>query len=224
LALSALAKSRNVIFHTDAVQAFGKVEIDARQTPFDFLSISGHKIGAPKGIGAMFIRRGTPLEPLFFGGAQDRGRRPGTENVAYAVALATACELALAEHGRESVRLAALRDRLEAAISAQLPDTVIHGRGGTRAPHILNVSVPGTDSESMLMALDLQGIACSGGSACQSGSVSPSHVLAACGVRADLAGAAIRMSVGALTTDACIDRVALVFPALALKARGLAAV
>jgi cysteine desulfurase len=223
-ALSALAKSRNVVFHTDAVQAFGKVEIDARQTPFDFLSISGHKIGAPKGIGAMFIRRGTPLEPLFFGGAQDRGRRPGTENVAHAVALATACELALAEHEIEFARLAVLRDRLEAAISARLPDAVIHGRGGARAPHILNVSVPGTDSESMLMALDLQGIACSGGSACQSGSVSPSHVLAACGVRADLAGAAIRMSVGALTTDACIDRVAQVFPALALKARGLAAV
>jgi cysteine desulfurase len=223
-ALSALAKSLNVIFHTDAVQAFGKLQIDARQTPFDFLSISGHKIGAPKGIGAMFIRRGTPLEPLFFGGAQDRGRRPGTENVAHAVALATACELALAEHELECARLAALRDRLEASISARLPDAVVHGRRGVRAPHILNVSVPGTDSESMLMALDLQGIACSGGSACQSGSVSPSHVLAACGVRADLAGAAIRMSVGALTTDACIDRVAVVFPALALKARGLAAV
>ncbi|HVT39324.1 MAG TPA: cysteine desulfurase family protein [Gemmatimonadaceae bacterium] len=224
MALSSLAQSRNVIFHTDAVQAFGKVEIDARQTPFDFLSISGHKIGAPKGIGAMFIRRGTPLEPLFFGGAQDRGRRPGTENVAHAVALATACELVLAEHEGEVARLAALRDRLETAISVRLPDAVIHGRGGVRAPHILNISVPGTDSESMLMALDLQGIACSGGSACQSGSVVPSHVLAACGVRADLAGAAIRMSVGALTTDACIDRVAVVFPALALKARGLAAV
>ena len=222
-AIAAIAKERSTIFHTDAVQAFGKVEIDARKTPFDFLSISGHKIGAPKGIGAMFIRRGTPLEPLFFGGSQDRGRRPGTENVAHAVALATACELALAEHELEGARLAALRGRLEATILARLPDAVIHGRAGIRAPHILNVSVPGTDSESMLMALDLQGIACSGGSACQSGSVSPSHVLAACGVKAELAGAAIRMSVGVLTTDACVDRVAQVFPALALKARGLAA-
>ena len=222
--IGALAKSHGAIFHTDAVQAFGKVTIDARQTPFDFLAISGHKIGAPKGIGAMFIRRGTPLEPLFFGGSQDRGRRPGTENVAYAVALATACELTLAEHARESVRLAGLRDRLESAIVAALPDAIVHGRGARRAPHILNVSVPGTDSESMLMALDLQGIACSGGSACQSGSVSPSHVLVACGVRADVAGAAIRMSVGALTTEACIDRVAHAFPALARKARGLAGV
>ncbi|HLA89483.1 MAG TPA: cysteine desulfurase family protein [Gemmatimonadaceae bacterium] len=222
-ALAAHAKSVGAVFHTDAVQALGKVEVDARATPFDFLAISGHKIGAPKGIGAMYIRRGTPLEPLFFGGTQDRGRRPGTENVACAVALATACELALAESDRECARLGALRDRLEAAILARLPDAVIHGRAARRAPHILNVSVPGTETESLLMALDLQGIACSGGSACQSGSVAPSHVLEAMGIKAELAGAAVRMSVGALTTDACIARAAEVFPALALKARGLAA-
>jgi cysteine desulfurase len=222
--LAAHAKAQGAIFHTDAVQAFGKVEIDAARVPFDFLAISGHKIGAPKGIGAMFVRRGTPLEPLFFGGSQDRGRRPGTENVAYAVALATAAELTLAEHEREDARLTALRDRLETAILAKLPDAVIHGRNAKRAPHVVNVSVPGTDSESMLMALDLQGIACSGGSACQSGSVGASHVLEALGLRADVANAAVRMSLGALTTDACIDRVAEVFPALALKARGLAGV
>jgi cysteine desulfurase len=222
--LAAHARSQGVIFHTDAVQAFGKVEIDARKTPFDFLSISGHKIGAPKGIGAMYIRRGTAIEPLFFGGMQDRGRRPGTENVAFAVGLATACELTLAEHDHESHRLEAMRDRLQAAILAKLPDAVIHGRDGRRAAHVLSVSVPGTDSESMLMALDLKGIAASGGSACQSGSINPSHVLAAMGVKADIAGAAIRMSIGCLTTDACIDRVAEVFPALAIRARGLAAV
>ena len=138
------------------MQAFGKIDVDARKTPFDFLTVSGHKIGAPKGIGAMFIRRGTPLEPSSYGGSQDRGRRPGTENVAYAVALASAAELALAEHDVESARLRRLRDALEAAILARLPDAVVHGRGGHRAPHILNMSVPGTDSESMLMALDLQ--------------------------------------------------------------------
>jgi cysteine desulfurase len=220
--LAARAKSAGAIFHTDAVQAFGKVEIDAKETPFDLLSISGHKIGAPKGIGAMYIRRGTPLEPLFFGGSQDRGRRPGTENVASAVALATACEFALAEHEREGARLRALRDRLEAAILAKLPDALFHGRDAARAPHICSVSVPGTDSESMLMALDLQGIACSGGSACQSGSVGASHVMAALGLEADLGGAAIRMSLGALTTEACITRAAEVFSALALRARGLA--
>ena len=222
--IAAHSKSAGAIFHTDAVQAFGKVEIDARKTPFDFLAISGHKIGAPKGIGAMYIRRNTPLEPLFFGGSQDRGRRPGTENVAYAVALATPAEFTLAEHEREAVRLAALRDRLEAAILAKLPDAIIHGREGKRAPHVLSVSVPGTDSESMLMALDLQGIACSGGSACQSGSVGASHVLAALGLKAAVANAAVRMSLGSLTTDACIDRDSEVFPALALKARGLASV
>ena len=220
--LAVLAKSAGAIFHTDAVQAFGKVTIDARSTPCDFLSISGHKIGAPKGIGALFMRRGTPLEPLFFGGSQNRGRRPGTENVAYAVALATAAELAVAERELESARLSALRDRLETTILARIPDAVIHGSGGRRAPHVLNISVPGTDSESMLMALDLQGIACSGGSACQSGSVGASHVLEALGVRAEIANSAVRMSLGALTTDACIDRVAEAFPALALKARGLA--
>lgn len=221
--LAAEAKARGVVFHTDGVQAFGKVYIDAATQQFDLLSISGHKIGAPKGIGALFIRRGTHLQPLMHGGSQDRGRRPGTENVAYAVGLATAAELTLAEHEIESARLRALRDRLEAAILARVPDAVVHARGAERAPHVLNVSVPGTDSESLLMALDLQGIAASGGSACQSGSISPSHVLLAMGVRPDLASAAVRMSLGSLTTEESIDRVAEVFPALVNKARQFAA-
>ncbi|HEY0242354.1 MAG TPA: cysteine desulfurase family protein [Gemmatimonadaceae bacterium] len=217
------AKSKGVVFHTDAVQAFGKVKIDAASQAFDLLAISGHKIGAPKGVGALFIRRGTTLQPLMHGGMQDRGRRPGTENVAYAVALATAAEITLADSDRECSRLRNLRDRLEAAIIDRVPDAVIHARGAERAPHVLNVSVPGTDSESLLMALDLQGIAVSGGSACQSGSISPSHVLTAIGVRPDLASAAVRMSLGALSTDACIDRVSEVFPALVTKARQFAA-
>jgi cysteine desulfurase len=220
--LSERAKTRGAVMHTDAVQAFGKVHIDAASQQFDLLSISGHKIGAPKGIGALFIRRGTKLEPLMHGGNQDRGRRPGTENVASAVGLATATELTLAEHEAESKRLSALRDRLEAVIMERIPDAVIHGRGAPRAPHVLNVSVPGTDSESLLMALDLKGIAASGGSACQSGSISPSHVLLAMGVRPDLASAAIRMSLGSLTTDECVDRVAEVFPTLVDRARELA--
>ena len=220
--MAELARSRGVVFHTDAVQAFGKVEIDARRTPFNLLAISGHKIGAPKGIGALFIRRGTPMEPLLFGGSQDRGRRPGTENVAMAVGLACAAELAVAEREDECRRLEGLRDRLESGILARVPDAVIHGRGVPRAPHISNISVPGTESESMLIALDLRGIACSAGSACQSGSIEPSHVLGAIGVSSDLARAAIRFSLGALTTDASIDRVAEVFPMLAEKARRLA--
>jgi len=218
--LAATANARAVLFHTDAVQAFGKVTIDAARVPFDILSISGHKIGAPKGCGAVFVRRGTVIEPLFHGGTQDRGRRPGTENVAAAVGLARAAELTIAERDEECQRLTALRDRLERAIVAAIPDAVVHGRGARRAPHILSVSVPGTDSESLLMALDLQGIACSAGSACQSGSVTPSHVLTACGIRPDIANAAIRMSLGSLTTEACIERVATVFPSLIRKARG----
>ncbi|MFL5554255.1 MAG: cysteine desulfurase family protein [Gemmatimonadaceae bacterium] len=221
--LAAKAKQQGALFHTDAVQAFGKIPIDAQKQQFDFLTISGHKFGAPKGIGALFIRRGTQIEPLMHGGTQDRGRRPGTENVAAAVGLARAAELAVSECEAHCDRLRKLRDALEAGILERVPDAVIHGRGADRAPHILNVSVPGTDSESLLMALDLRGIAASGGSACQSGSVSPSHVLTALGVRPDLASAAIRMSVGPLTTERSITRVLDVFPALVAKARQMAA-
>ena len=218
--LAAAAKERGALFHTDAVQAFGKVAIDTKSLPVDALSISGHKIGAPKGCGAMFVRRGTPLEPLFHGGSQDRGRRPGTENVAFAVGLARAAELAVAERAAECARLTQMREALERAILEKVPDAVIHGRGAAaRAPHVINVSVPGTDSESMLMALDLQGIGCSAGSACQSGSVSPSHVLSAMGVKPDLAGAAIRMSLGSLTDAASIPVIADVFGRLVARAR-----
>jgi cysteine desulfurase len=218
--LAEIAKARGALFHTDGVQAFGKLDIDARATAFDLLSISGHKIGAPKGCGAMFIRRGTAIEPLFHGGSQDRGRRPGTENVAAAVGLAIAAELAVAERALERLRLSALRDRLESLLIERIPDVVVHGMGAPRAAHILSVSVPGTDSESLLMALDLQGVACSGGSACQAGSTSPSHVLAAMGVTPELAGALIRMSLGSLSTEAGVERVAEVFPRLVARARG----
>lgn len=215
-----LTKAAGALFHTDAVQAFGKIAIDTSKVPVDLLSFSGHKIGAPKGCGAAFIRRGTPLESLFHGGSQDRGRRPGTENVAFAVGLARAAELAVAEREEEVARLTRLRDALEQQILARVPDAVIHGRGAKhRAPHIVNVSVPGTNSESMLMALDLRGIACSAGSACQSGAVDPSHVLSAIGVPMELANAAIRMSLGSLTTEESIDRAATVFATLVEKAR-----
>ena len=219
--MAAIARARGAVFHTDAVQAFGKIAIDAAAVPFDLLTVSGHKIGAPKGIGAIFIRRGTALEPLMHGGTQDRGRRPGTENVAMAVGLARAAELVVEERDAECSRLAALRDMLERALAERIPDAVIHGRGAQRAPHIINLSVPGTDSESLLMALDLAGVAASSGSACQSGSVTPSHVLTAIGVAPDLASAALRLSLGALTTPACIDRVSHLFPALIEKARRL---
>jgi cysteine desulfurase len=222
--LGAIARERGALMHTDAVQAFGKVDIDLRTLPVDYLTISGHKIGAPKGIGAMYIRRGAPLEPMFHGGTQDRGRRPGTENVAMTVGFARAVELALQEQQVECARLQGLRDALETALLERIPDAVVHGREGPRAPHIVNISVPGTDSESLLMALDLKGVACSAGSACQSGSITPSHVLTAMGVPAPLAVAAIRMSFGALSTVEDVQRVAELFPALIGKARRLAGV
>jgi cysteine desulfurase len=221
--LSETAKSRGVLFHSDAVQAFGKVDIDARKAPFDALSVSGHKIGAPKGCGAIYIRRGTVLESLFHGGSQERGKRPGTENVAAAIGLAKAAELTCAEREAETARLRALRERLERGIRERIPDAVIHGSNApNRAPHIVNVSVPGTDSESMLMALDLQGIGCSAGSACQAGSSSPSHVLSAIGAHRDLVNSAIRMSLGSLSDEKSVDRVLEVFAKLVSKARGLA--
>ena len=214
-------KAHGGVMHTDAVQAFGKVEIDVRKTPVDLLTLSGHKIGAPKGIGAIFIRRGTKIDPMFYGGSQDRGRRPGTENVAAAVGLAKAAELAVEEREAECRRLRELRDALEEGLVQRIPDAVVNGRGAPRAPHILNISVPGTDSESLLMALDLAGVAASSGSACQSGSVTPSHVLAAMGVQPDLAIGAVRMSLGSLTTPECVARVVELFPALIAKARRL---
>ena len=220
--LGAKSKEQGAVFHTDAVQAFGKIPIDVSKLPVDLLTISGHKIGAPKGIAALFVRRGVRIEPMMHGGDQDRGRRPGTENVAFAVGLARAAELAVEEREAECTRLAALREQLESALLARIPDAIVHGRGATRAPHILNISVAGTDSESLLMALDLQGVACSAVSACQTGNVSPSHVLKAMGVRPDIATSAIRMSLGSLTTPDNVTRVAELFPALIQKARRLA--
>lgn len=219
--LAEIARAQGALFHSDAVQAFGKVPIDVRAVPVDFLTISGHKIGAPKGIGAMFARRGAPLNPLLHGGMQDRGRRPGTENIAMAVGLARAAELAVEEREQEWARLESLRNTLEAALLERIPDAHINGRGAPRAPHVLNISVPGTDSEALLLALDLQGVACSAGSACQTGSVDPSHVLKAIGAPHEIAVSAVRMSLGSLTTAEQIERVAELFPALIEKARRL---
>jgi cysteine desulfurase len=174
-------------------------------------------------VGALYVRRGTALAPLFHGGAQDRGRRPGTENVAYAVALAAAAELTLAEADAEHARLTALRDALEATILEGVPDAVVHGRGAERAPHVTNVSAPGVDGAALLLALDLHGVAASGGSACQTGNPEPSHVLLAMGVEPALAASAVRFSVGALTTPACVERVGALFPRLVEKARAAAA-
>ncbi len=213
-----------VPFHTDAVQAFGKVPVSLSETPCTLVSLSGHKIGAPKGIGALIVRGKGIVEALVHGGGQQFGIRPGTENVAGAVAMGCAARLAAQEQASEAGRLRELRDELAAGLRGGVPDIVIHAEKVERAPHILSTSVPRTDGQALLMHLDLAGIAASGGSACTTGSVDPSHVLAALGVPRDLAQGTVRLSLGHDTTRAHVERVIAVFPAIVQKVRDLAVV
>lgn len=198
-------RERGVLFHTDAVQAFGRVPVRVDQASCDLLTISGHKIGAPKGIGALFVRQGIALTPRVHGGGQERELRPGTENVAGAVALGVAAELAAREQASEGSRMSALRNRLEQRIRAEVPDATINAGGADRLPHISNISFVNVELESLLMSLDLEGVAVSSGSACQSGGVDPSHVLVAMN-RAAADAAPIRFSLGRTTTEAEIDQ------------------
>jgi cysteine desulfurase len=213
-----------VLFHSDAVQAFGKVPVSLRDVNCALLTISGHKIGAPKGVGALIVRDRKAVEAIIHGGGQQFGIRPGTENVPGIVALGVAARLAAAEQQTLATRLAGLRDELERRLLAIVPDAVINGWQGERAPHISNVSIPGTDSEALLMHLDLAGVACSSGSACSTGSVEPSHVLSAMGVPRDLGIAALRFSFGKDSTMEDVDAVATVLPKIVEKVRSLSAV
>ena len=208
-------------FHTDAVQAFGKVPVSMGDLPCTLVTLSGHKIGAPKGIGALIVRDRKAVEAIIHGGGQQFGIRPGTENVAGAVAMGRAAELAVAELDSHARKLGQLRDDLARRLRAAVSDVVFNCEAGPRAPHILSVMVPGTDSEAMLMHFDLAGVAVSGGSACSTGAVEPSHVLTAMGVSRDLALGAIRFSLGHETTPADIERAAEVFPAVVHKVRKL---
>jgi cysteine desulfurase len=211
-----------VAFHTDAVQAFGKLPVSLAAVPCTLATISGHKIGAPKGIGALIVRDRNAVEAIIHGGGQQFGIRPGTENVAGAVALGCAARLAAAEQAAEHARLAALRDGLAARLLAELPDLVINAHGADRAPHLLSLAVPGADSEALLMHLDLAGVAASGGSACSTGAVEPSHVLVAMGLPRELALGTVRFSFGHESTADDVDRVAAVMPAAVAKVRKLA--
>jgi cysteine desulfurase len=223
-AIAERCTTAGVLLHTDAVQAFGKVPVAIQHLHCTLLTISGHKIGAPKGIGALIVRDRKAIEAIIHGGGQQFGIRPGTENVAGAVALGRAATLAAAEQGDLCIRLESLRDRLAARLRAGVPDVVIHGEQSPRAPHILNVGVPGADNEALLMHLDLAGVAASGGSACSTGAMEPSHVLTAMGVPRALALGSIRLSMGHETTVADIDRVAEIFPRVVDKVRKLAVV
>ncbi|HEY0153535.1 MAG TPA: cysteine desulfurase family protein [Longimicrobium sp.] len=208
-----------VAFHSDAVPALGRLAVRADQVPAAMLSFSAHKVGGPKGIGALFVRRGTRLAPMVHGGGQERGLRPGTEDVAGALAFAAAAEAAEAERETSMLRLGALRDRLEAGLRERVPGIQVNGAGAERLANVSNLSVPGADPEMLLVGLDLEGIAASSGSACSSGAVQPSHVLLAMGIPPELAGPSVRFSLGWGTTEAEVERVLEVFPAVVERVR-----
>jgi cysteine desulfurase len=210
-----------VTFHTDAVQAFGKLRVDVGDVACDLLSISAHKFGGPKGTGVLYVRDGVNLEPLEHGGGQERTIRPGTENVAGIVGLGVAAELAAREQESEAVRLETLRDELQTRLCATVRDVFVNGGNAPRAPHILNVSVPGAEQDALLISLDLEGIAVSSGSACQSGAVEPSHVLVAMG-RSSPSEASVRFSLGRASTHADIMAASEVFPRVVERVRAFA--
>jgi cysteine desulfurase len=220
-AIAERCAAAGVPFHTDAVQAFGKVPVDLASLPVTLATVTAHKIGGPKGIGALIVRDRSLARGMVHGGGQQGGLRPGTENIAGAVGFGMAAELASREQERISGALRAMRDALQAALCSRVRDLVVHGAGAERGPNILNVSAPGTDSEAMLMHLDLAGIACASGSACTTGSIEPSHVLAAMGVPHELAAGAVRFSLGALSEANQVPRVAETFERVVTRVREL---
>jgi cysteine desulfurase len=222
--LAARCAAAGVAFHSDAVQALGKVPVSFRGAGCNMLSISGHKIGAAKGIGALVVRDRRTVEAIVHGGGQQFGLRSGTENVPGIVGFGKAVELAVAEQAELANRLTALRDSLERQLLGVVPDAVIHAARSERAPHVSNISIPGTDSEAMLMHLDLAGIACSAGSACSTGAVEPSHVLSAMGISHDLGVAALRFSLGRDSSPEDVEGVVAALPKIVEKVRALAAV
>jgi len=205
--IAEIVKQSGCVLHTDAVQAVGKLPIDVTKTPVDILSLSGHKIHAPKGVGVLYIRKGTRVNPLLLGGHQEKGKRAGTETVSYIIALGRACELA-AEHLEEhSVRVKALRDRLEAGILQTCPDVTVNGDRQHRLANTLDVGFKHIEGESILLMLDDLGIAASSGSACTSGSLEPSHVLRAMGIPFTSVHGSIRFSLSRYNTDDDVDYV-----------------
>lgn len=210
--LGRLAHRAGALFHSDAVQAVGKIRIDLSGMPVDFLSVAGHKIYGPKGIGALYVRHASHFHPFFTGGHQEHGRRAGTENTAGIIGLGKAAELAAAVPDQERRRIGFLRDKLEAGIRASIPSVSINGDPQHRLDNTLNVSFPGIQSEALLALLDVQGICASAGSACTAGSLKPSHVLRAMKLSASALSGAIRFSLGRFNAEDEVDRVLAVLP------------
>ncbi len=212
----------DVYFHTDAVQAASKVPIKVKQIGCDLLSISGHKFHAPQGVGALYVRKGTTLEPRFFGGSHERSRRAGTENVAGIVGLGKAAELAIKgfESG-EDAKIAVMRDRLEGAILQQVEVAGVNGTGTPRVPNTTNIYFDYIEGEALIIALDLKGLAVSTGAACSSGAIEPSHVLTAMGLRPDRARASIRFSLGKQNSAEDVDFAIQLVPASVARLREL---
>lgn len=223
--IGAIAREADVYFHTDAVQAAGKIPIDVKEIGCDLLSISGHKMHAPQGIGALYVRKGTLIEPLFYGGNHERQRRAGTENVAGIVALGKAAEIA--QMGLENgtmARLGQLRDRLQAEITRKVEDVGVNGEGASRVPTTTNIHFDHIEGEALVIALDLKGLAVSTGAACSSGAIEPSHVLTAMGLRPDQARASLRFSLGKQTTEVDVDFALSIIPETVARLRELSPV
>ncbi len=219
--LAKIAHEHGALFHTDAVQSAGKIPVSVRALGVDLLSLSGHKFYGPKGAGALWIRRGVRLAPILTGGRHERNRRAGTENVPGLIGLGVAASLAKASMAHEGVRLAGMRDRLERAVLERVPRTIVNGAETVRVPNTTNISFDGVEAESLLIALDLEGIAVSTGSACSSGTLEPSHVLKAMNLPAGRAQNAIRFSLGSSSTAEEIDRLVDVLPPIVEKLRSL---
>jgi cysteine desulfurase len=216
-----IAAEADIYFHTDAVQSVGKIPVDVNKSQVDLLSLSGHKLYAPKGVGALYIRGGTRLRQLLYGGHHQRGFRPGTENVPGIVGLGKAAVIARKSLAADGQRLSTLRDNLEQSLLARVPQSRVNGGSALRTPNTTNIIFPGVEGEALLIALDLKGLACSTGAACSSGAVEPSHVLTAIGLPPEDARASLRFSLGRHTTESDIAFALEVVPAAVQQLRKL---
>ncbi|HOL67931.1 MAG TPA: aminotransferase class V-fold PLP-dependent enzyme, partial [bacterium] len=219
--IAGLLKEKGILFHTDAVQTAGKLPLSVKELGVDMLSLSGHKFYGPKGVGALYVRKGWRLPPLLHGGEQEHGRRAGTENVAGIVGLGEAARLAKEEMAEEAVRVRALRDKLEEKIRQSVPEVIFNGHREKRLYNTANLCVKYVEGESMLLHLDFEGICASSGSACTSGSLEPSHVLLALGLPHEVAHGSLRFSLGKYSTESDVEAVAAVLPEIVAKLRAM---